>query len=55
MKEKAQLSVGDKVSFTINSKDYVDTVTYIIEDVVEGEVYDLTRLYRDGKLKVKDD
>lgn len=42
---------GDKVEFTINGVKCTDVVTYVDGNHIEGEVYDLTMLCVQGKLK----
>lgn len=34
--------VGDKVEFQIGEETLTDTVTYVMEHVIEGKVWDLT-------------
>lgn len=36
------LKVGDRVLFTIDRKVFVDVITYIDNETIEGEKYDLT-------------
>lgn len=38
------IKVGDKVQFNIGEEVFVDTVTYVDANTIEGEKYDLTHV-----------
>jgi hypothetical protein len=42
LRTKPKAKVGDKVEFQIGEETLMDTVTYVMDHVVEGEKYDLT-------------
>jgi|LauGreDrversion4_2_1035121.scaffolds.fasta_scaffold16429_8 hypothetical protein len=42
---KMTAKVGDKVIFQIDMITYTDVITYIDDEVIEGEVFDLTEIH----------
>lgn len=38
------IKVGDKVQFNIGEDVFIDVVTYVDSDTIEGETYDLTHV-----------
>ena len=42
LRTKPKVKVGDRVEFQIGEETMTDTVTYVMDHVVEGEKWDLT-------------
>lgn len=42
---KMMVKVGDKVIFQIDMVTYSDVITYVDDEVIKGEIFDLTNIH----------